>query len=271
MLKQAPMDALVMENKQLKQRVAALEAEVQALSAKVSTSSADEVSLPALPSFPSHVAERIALKLIEIRDVLSLGTTCHFWNGITGNPLFWKQMVVCKFGTESLKTAEERQPVNYLELYSSLLSPVLPVAKFRVAWLNTPDNYLQLVHDPSSASRTVVKLNAVCWLDIVGEFHNVQPGSYDVLWSIKMDQHTVQPDPWELATWAGSERVVKRLTPPELMRFRERTGRNIYGTICAGQIKVLKQGVVRVACRDHSNFWKLGPLWLDMVQLKRMG
>ncbi|CAG8558513.1 11550_t:CDS:2, partial [Diversispora eburnea] len=89
-----------------------------------------------------------------------------------------------KKGTSTLSTHE------WKDLYKKLTKLVNFMAEERiVGWLDTDDQtYWKTEEDLSSEYGKVIHLNYVWWFDIFSKFRCVQPGTYNVLWKIKVDK-----------------------------------------------------------------------------------
>ena len=156
---------------------------------------------------PRELLELIAIYLNGI-DVVYLGFTCKLFEKIAQTELVWKELVLRRFGPSQIprprpanvqssspdsgsppaevldqsqeqdKITREEEPnqlsYDYKKLYFQLSCPKKPVAEGNILWLN--NSYLCKEEDSTSYSKTILKLNRVCWLDLVIHFPGTLTG-----------------------------------------------------------------------------------------------
>ena len=66
-------------------------------------------------NLPDLAAERIA-SFLDVKDLISLGNTCKFWNEVTQRNIIWKTLVEKRFGIQVIYDSKSSQ-IEYKSCY----------------------------------------------------------------------------------------------------------------------------------------------------------
>lgn len=217
---------------------------------------------------PALAAEKVAC-FLDGRDLINLGYTCKYWYEIASKNYVWKKLVQKRFGENAIEGFEntEGEKDEYKKLYFKLAVSRKSVTTFNITHLG--DTYLERIADSESEYGEVIRLNTVCWLSIIGKFQGVLPGTYKLLWRMKLEDAYVNGDDIEFRAKPKEgygTALTSKWGDERLLELERRFGSNWFKADM-GEFTVDMMCDVEVEIFGRIPYWCGGITW-DTVEMK---
>ncbi|KAI0987355.1 hypothetical protein GJ496_001427 [Pomphorhynchus laevis] len=131
---------------------------------------------------PLHVLFLIS-EFLSTPDLRTLHSVFPKWQKILGSDKFWLRRYRTSVDISKTICSRFISDRNYTPLDAKHDEIKRLAVDMDVTWLN--GNYLKREYD-NHLSHEVVTLDSVCFLHLTTNFENVLPGSYNILWLIKL-------------------------------------------------------------------------------------
>ncbi|CAO3662721.1 unnamed protein product [Umbelopsis vinacea] len=135
-------------------------------------------------NLPQEIIINVASRL-DIDDVLVLEQTCQVFRDAVQDSWLWYQMYQRRYGVSLKKSGDYGTDWSWRQRYEEKASLKLSVANdFDIAHLN--GIHWRKCESTESEYGSIAMLQQVCWLDAKATFQSVTPGTYRVLWRIRI-------------------------------------------------------------------------------------
>ncbi|RHZ64393.1 hypothetical protein Glove_325g4 [Diversispora epigaea] len=129
---------------------------------------------------------------LHVKDICSISLVDRYLYNLCNEDYVWKLM--CRYQYPNSRILEVKKSTStreWKDLYKKLSKLVKFMAEERnVCWMYADDqSYWKTEEDISSECGKVIYLNYVWWFDVFSKIQCVQPGTYNVLWRIKVDKN----------------------------------------------------------------------------------
>ncbi|KAG2181573.1 hypothetical protein INT44_008388 [Umbelopsis vinacea] len=124
-------------------------------------------------------------KRLDIDDVLALEQTCQLFDEAIQDSWAWHQMYHYRYGNFTKKADQYEREWTWRQKYEEKASLKLSVANdFEIAHLN--GIHWRKCESSESEYGSIAMMQQVCWLDANSTIRSVSPGTYRVLWRIRV-------------------------------------------------------------------------------------
>ncbi|KAM3583087.1 hypothetical protein VKS41_004839 [Umbelopsis sp. WA50703] len=118
-------------------------------------------------------------------EVLALEQTCQVFRTVVGQPWLWYQMYGRRYGAPPIKAQDFENDLSWRQRYEEKASLKLSVANdFEIAHLN--GIHWRKCESTESEYGSIAMMQQVYWLDANATIQSVPPGTYRVLWRVRI-------------------------------------------------------------------------------------
>ncbi|RHZ46441.1 hypothetical protein Glove_621g63 [Diversispora epigaea] len=132
---------------------------------------------------------------LHAKDICSISLVDRYLYNLCNEDYVWQLMCIYQYPNSRIlevkKSTSTLSTHEWKDLYKKLTKLVKFMAEERnVCWLDDDNQtYWKTEEDNSSECGKVIHLNYVWWFDVFSKIQCVQPGTYNVLWRIKVDKN----------------------------------------------------------------------------------